>query len=114
MTCGSQCALLKHGPDHIYIAGGYAPSQDAANADFGVYDSKTNVYTALAPLPEPRANMSMVHLGNHIFLVGGQTSLKNKESCVETVFAYDLTAKTWSKKADMNKPRSDAILIVAG
>lgn len=76
-----------------------------------VYDPKTDTWTTLKPMPEPRDGAAGV-LGadGKIYIIGGASEYKG--SPLKSVLIYDPVNDTWEKGPSMNVPR-DTLAAVA-
>jgi len=103
----------------IYTIGGSAGSapggfpQYAANE---AYDTLSNSWRILAPLPSPRSDAYAVAVSGKIYVIGGFSfSLSNSTSSfLSTIQAYDIAGNTWSTLAPMPTPRDHVVAGVCG
>ncbi len=79
------------------------------------YDFKTKQWSVLAePIPTPRAAPGVAVFRNEIFVMGGEGSEPMGTPAFKLVEAYNPSAKSWSRKADMNYPRHGTQAIQSG
>jgi N-acetylneuraminic acid mutarotase len=90
-------ALVAHG-GKVYRAGGLtahnAPKEEEqleSLADFERYDPKTNKWTKLAPLPEPRSSHDAVVVGDKLYVIGGWNLGKDEKKWHDTAIVADLS-----------------------
>jgi len=92
---------------YIYAIGG----RDADTPCFGTaldvverYDTQTNTWATMAPLPDPRSDLGALAMGNgKIYVFGG---CDESNSVVGDVFIYNIVTNTWSTGASMPTPRA--------
>jgi N-acetylneuraminic acid mutarotase len=100
----SELAALYH-EGKIYAAGGLEPGPDGSGRvsdAFEVFDTNTNEWRKLAPLPEPRHHPALAALGGVVYLIGGFTDAAFRPS--EKVFAYDIASGKWSEAPPLPEP----------
>lgn len=103
----------------IYGFGGFAlPSANPPSwmpvSDCWEYDSASDSWRALAPLPSARGAAAAVEVGGKIYVIGGaalpagQQSLLpgSRQMVVGTVEVYDPVLDRWERRADMPTPRN--------
>jgi hypothetical protein len=103
----------------IYAIGGSAGTapggfpQYAANE---AYDTLSNTWRILAPLPSPRSDAYAVAVSGKIYVIGGfSLSLSNSTSSfLSTIQAYDIAGNSWSTLAPMPTPRDHVVAGVCG
>jgi N-acetylneuraminic acid mutarotase len=92
---------------YIYAIGGRdgtAPCDGTALATVERYDTQTNTWAAMAPLPAPRSDLGALAMGNgKIYVFGGCDEFN---TVVGDVFVYDIVTNTWSTAASMPTPRA--------
>jgi N-acetylneuraminic acid mutarotase len=89
----------------IYVAGGAMGSNGASFGptvrDFAVYDTVTDTWETLDPMPAPgRNHMPGVAANGIFYVIGGRTN-GPMDGLQNRVDAYDPVAKTWTSKAPM-------------
>jgi hypothetical protein len=112
--------LVAHG-GKLYRAGGLSFRNAAADepdmhsvAEFACFDPKTNKWTALAPLPEPRSSHDAVVLGDTLYLVGGWTlSGESEGEWLTTAWSFDLTKPQGEWQSVASPPFKRRALAVA-
>ena len=68
------------------------------------YDTQTNTWIPLAPLPEPRSDLGALAMGNgRIYVFGG---CDENHDVVGDVFVYSIALNTWSVAPPMPTPRA--------
>ena len=89
----------------IYVAGGAMGSNGASFGptvrDFAAYDTVTNTWETLDPIPAPGRNHAVGAAVSGIFyIVGGRTN-GPMDGLQNRVDAYDPSTRTWTQKANM-------------
>jgi N-acetylneuraminic acid mutarotase len=89
----------------IYVAGGAMGSNGASFGptvrDFAVYDTVTDTWETLDPMPAPgRNHMPGVAANGIFYVIGGRTN-GPMDGLQNRVDAYDPVAKTWTMKSPM-------------
>jgi N-acetylneuraminic acid mutarotase len=109
----------------VYVAGGAMGSNGASFGptvrDFAVYDTTTDTWETLDPMPSPGRNHAPgLAVGGLFYVVGGRTN-GPMDGLQNRLDAYDPATKTWSAKAPMPVARGgcmagvvNGLLIVAG
>lgn len=98
------------GPDDkIYTFGGsgdFLPNHFRETYDTTeVYDPKTDTWTTLAPMPEPRfTHVAVLGIDKKIYILGGASDIKG--SPLRSVFIYDPIKDKWSRGPNMRLPRA--------
>jgi len=89
----------------VYVAGGAMGSNGASFGptvrDFAVYDTVTDTWETLDPMPAPGRNHAPGVAANGIFYVIGGRTNGPTDGLQSRVDAYDPVAKTWTMKAPM-------------
>jgi len=87
------------GPDgRIYLSGGYLGAIDVANDsnEMRAFDSATNTFLPLAPMPMGRAVHRMTLLpGGQILVAGGQHITPGRSDYLNTTAIYTIATNTW-------------------
>src|SRR4029077_3769785 len=89
--------------------------------DFAAYDTVTNTWETLDPIPAPQRNhMPGVAVNGIFYIVGGRTN-GPADGLQSRVDAYDPVARTWTQKASMPVARGgcmgglvNGLIIVVG
>jgi len=89
----------------IYAVGGRV-GPDIPLSTVEMYDPVTDTWIKKAGMPTPRMVISTSVVDGKIYAIGGTTALSWDAVALSTVEAYDPTADTWTRKADMPTPRS--------
>ena len=103
--------------DKIYIIAGKDDSGKSKKVE--VYDTATDTWTTLAPMPTWREYFGMAVVRGRIYILGGSKSYKNYMKEIEE---YDTVTDTWTRKKDMPEARdslyapvvNDKIYIIGG
>ena len=116
-----------HGVDHkgkLYFLGGFGSSPDAVtwimSTDTLGYDDASNRWTALAPAPEPHAEVVATSLGDRIHVVGGRrpkgaaNAAYGDHEDVDRHLVFDPSANKWSKAAPALSKRNSASGAIIG
>ncbi len=74
----------------LYMFGGFDPSNSVL-AESWKYDSQTDVWTALAPMPTALTAMEAAVVGGYIYLVGGYTGAAHTNNFQ----IYDILGNSW-------------------
>jgi len=103
----------------IYAIGGSACCEPGASPQYTAneaYDTLSNTWRILAPLPSPRSDAYAVAVSGKIYVVGGFSStLSNSTSSfLSTTQAYDIASNTWSTLAPMPTARDHVVAGVCG
>jgi N-acetylneuraminic acid mutarotase len=92
---------------YIYAIGGRtgtAPCSGAALDTVERYDTQTNTWATMAPLPAARSDLGALAMGNgKIYVFGGCDEFND---VVGDVYVYSITTNTWSTAASMPTPRA--------
>ena len=82
---------------YIYAIGGRTTTAPCNGGELDVverYDTQTNTWATMAPLPEPRSDLGALAMGNgKIYVFGG---CEAAFSVVGDVFVYNIATNTWS------------------
>ena len=115
-------AIVAHG-EFIYRVGGMAGrNEHGEDADlfstnsFARYNPKTNTWTELTPLPEPRSSHDAVVVGDRVYVIGGW-ALNGKDAEATwhpTAWYADLTQATIKWEVMPNPPFMRRALAAAG
>uniref|UniRef100_A0A0N5BM79 BTB domain-containing protein n=1 Tax=Strongyloides papillosus TaxID=174720 RepID=A0A0N5BM79_STREA len=91
--------------DKIYTIGGI--DMEGKNNSVECYNFRDNKITSLAPIPNGIVNATSVVYGNHIYIIGGQTTQP-----LRTFKRYFILANSWEELDQMSYPRYKASAIV--
>lgn len=94
----------------VYIAGGLRAG--APVADFSAYDTITDTWKELPPLPEARGELVGGVVSGVLYAIGGR-KLSSEKAAID-VFAFDPAKGQWSSRASMPTPRFGAAAGVMG
>lgn len=95
--------------DNIYMAGGYPAQLDGTGQNFSTtavwkYDTRTNAYTSMPPLPAARGGGVLVRIERILHYFGGSDRSRRDAG---THWALDIDAGTaWKTLAPMPTPRN--------
>ncbi|GAB4513823.1 MAG: hypothetical protein OHK0046_15020 [Anaerolineae bacterium] len=99
---------------YIYVVGGFLGSDPGvATSDVWRYDTQTDNWAALSPLPEPRASGGTALLGNTLHYIGGL--LSDRKTDANTHWSLDLTdpEATWQTVTTFTRARNHFQAVVA-
>ena len=83
---------------------GAVPCSGVALAAVERYDTQTNTWATMAPLPAPRSDLGALAMGNgRIYVFGG---CDENYDVVGDVFVYNIVTNTWSNGPPMPTPRA--------
>ncbi len=92
----------------IYVLGGY-PSTRVYVDTVQVYDALTDRWAYAAPLPQPMHHTMVATVNGLLYLIGREispTGIADVGIYLDSVYAYDPDADTWTQKSSMPTPRS--------
>ncbi|KAF7781160.1 hypothetical protein PRUB_b0295 [Pseudoalteromonas rubra] len=94
----------------IYVIGGRTSGPDGANLSYAeVYDTKTETWTPIAPLPVASGGLSASVLDGKIIVSGGEVFGPQGNwqagKAFDDVWAYDPQANQWQALPDLPQPR---------
>lgn len=97
----------------LYLIGGRTRGPATVLSELWRYDPASDSWLQLASMPTARATEYMAAIDHgQIFVVGGRTTLSpGGGGELDVVEAYDIASNTWSTKAPMPEPRSDAVVL---
>jgi N-acetylneuraminic acid mutarotase len=98
----------------IYCAGGLSSTaSNTAIAVMEVYNTVSNTWTALAPMPRKRDHFQAAIIGGKFYAVSGRdTEIVNTTAAADV---YDIASNTWSSIAPLPTPRGGyAAAVVQG
>jgi len=103
----------------IYAIGGSvccAPGASPQYAASEAFDTASNAWRILAPLPSPRSDAYAVAVSGKIYVIGGFSSTFSNatSSFLSTIQAYDIARNSWSTLAPMPTPRDHVVAGVCG
>jgi N-acetylneuraminic acid mutarotase len=87
----------------VYVAGGRFGGSVGSEmtAAFEVYDPATNAWTALPPLPAPRAGLNGAVAGGCLYVFGGEGNDADPQGVFGDVDVYDPLAGAWRSLAPL-------------
>lgn len=91
----------------IYCISGYPYTDNP----FEVYDTVTNKWSTLTPMPSARYNFGCVAINNKIYCIGGSTSSSSSSS---SVYIYDILTDTWVTGANKIASGNQFSCVVVG
>jgi len=98
----------------IYVIGGESSLGGSARATVEAYDPATDTWSRKADAPTPRTRAAASVVDGKIYVFGGARGGGGGYPEMSTVEAYDPTADSWTKKADMPAPRELLATSVVG
>jgi N-acetylneuraminic acid mutarotase len=93
--------------DLVYVVGGLSGPTPSAAVE--AYDTVSNRWRSVAPLPIPLHHVAVAAVGGVLYSIGG---LAPDFSGVANVFAYDPAADAWTARAPLSAPRGAAAAAV--
>ncbi len=99
--------------DKIYLIGGFDKTESALDV-VEVYDTKTNSWSTLSPLPEPIHHNTAAAYDGKLYVAGGTQDqipsyfglhLREKTRAQSFFFIYDIEKDKWERGPDMPTPR---------
>jgi hypothetical protein len=100
--------------DAIYVVGGYG--NDFANDNLTdtnfCYNTVTNVWSTLAPIPDTKLGHSVCVVSGQIYVLGGQRPLD--PAMASSVHRFNPVTNVWSAVAPMSTPRCGLTSFVLG
>lgn len=104
--------------EDIYLAGGVVGSPDAsreaklpASDEVWRYNTRTQTWSAMPPLPEPRGAGALVALGGALHYFGGTSDDRYQETGEHWVLLLD-GSSSWEARASLLNPRNHLAGIV--
>lgn len=94
----------------LYVAGGKGLA--AARKQFDVYDPKTDRWTALPDLPNPREHLGAAVVGTKFYAVGGRYVLQ--PAYIRRTDVFDFTTRRWTSIAPIPRGRGGLAVAAAG
>jgi hypothetical protein len=90
---------------HYYAIGGFGGANwnEALDANER-YDTCSNQWQEMAPMPTPRGNIAAAAIGSKIYVAGGYAN----ELRLDTLEIYDVPSDSWSSGASLPEPISGA------
>ncbi|XP_016954612.1 kelch-like protein 26 isoform X1 [Drosophila biarmipes] len=90
--------------DKLYISGGIHLANILAS--MWVFDTKTELWQELAPMPTPCCDHVLVAVDSRIYACGGwHESLTESRVLVQHIYAYDIEANAWSVETQIPAPK---------
>jgi N-acetylneuraminic acid mutarotase len=86
----------------VYLAGGYLEGVEATS-NFWKYGPRSNRWTRLPPMRQPRGAAAAAVVGDRLFVADGapQTyGISNPDGPYDTLESYDFKTKSWSSEPD--------------
>ena len=89
----------------VYVIGGLTSPGASRTKKVQVYDPANNTWVFGVDYPAPLGldHAGAAYINGNIYLIGGLTTFPSP--AVNTVYAFNLSAQTWSSKAPMPKAR---------
>jgi hypothetical protein len=101
---------LANGHETIFVFGG-RDDRGRPRDSVLAYDTATDGWTALTPMPAALTDASAVRIGHVVFVLGGVDA---SGSASTRLFAYDVATDTWAAAASMRSNTFGPIGAVAG
>ncbi|MBX3228634.1 MAG: kelch repeat-containing protein [Labilithrix sp.] len=92
----------------IYVAGGL---RGGAVADFSAYDTETDTWSSLPPLPSARDHGGGVAAGGLFFAVSGRSSIAGHTTRLDV---FDPATGAWTSRTPMPTSRAGSSIALAG
>lgn len=98
----------------IYVAGGSTLA--GPRASFDLYDTLTDMWRPLPPMPTARERFGMAGFSGRIYISGGRSREMDETSPTpsDALWAYDTVSGDWVMKASMPSKRVDHAMISIG
>lgn len=98
----------------IYLAGG--SSVAGPKASFDLYDTLSDMWRPLPPMPTARERFGMAGFSGRIYISGGrsQEMEEDEPTASDALWVFDTTSSDWVLKASMPAPRVDHAMINIG
>lgn len=93
----------------IYVAGSRPPR----GADFAVFDPAANTWTALPDMPTQRNHLAAVAFEGKLYVIGGRFEAGFTSPVTDAVEIYDPRTNTWTRGANMPRPRGGLNAVAA-
>lgn len=88
--------------DNLYVLGGYGTRADAhTGKEFYRYNPRTNRWSRMPDMPEPRAAAAVGVIGDTLIVAGGARD----KVALGQAFAFNFHTKQWSRLPDMGSRR---------
>jgi Kelch motif protein len=111
----SELAGAAHGALHYAVGGRGVMCVGGVCADLEVYDPVANTWSALQPMPTPRAGLAAVAFGDRIYAIGGRSGfMPGIGPPLDAVEAYDIDAAVWVPLAPLPFPVMDTAATAIG
>jgi hypothetical protein len=94
----------------IYVGGGQRGGRSVADAS--AYDTATDRWEGLPPLPTPRDHLVGAGVGGIFYVLGGRTN--GRQNVIARVDAFDPGAAAWTARAPMPTARGGCAAAVLG
>ena len=105
----SRPAVVMDRANRIYIIGGVSTATSVLTSGCRRYNTETNVWEMLAPLPIAlHGAAAAVDAQNRIYVIGGFDGA----GALRAVYQYDPTTNTWSSIASLNTGRYDGSAVI--
>ncbi|XP_017964341.1 kelch-like protein 22 [Drosophila navojoa] len=90
--------------DKLYISGGIHLATILAST--WCFDTKTESWQELAPMPTPCCDHVLVAIDNRIYACGGwHETMRESRVLVEHIYAYDIPTNSWSVETKIPAPK---------
>lgn len=98
----------------IYVAGGSSVTEPKAS--FDLFDTLSNMWRPLPPMPAARERFGMAAFSGRIYISGGRAREMDDDttSASAALWVFDTVSSDWVKKADMPTERVDHAMVNIG
>jgi len=98
----------------IYVAAGMVGNSGRPLNLFEVFDPTKNEWRSLPLVPERFSAAAGAALGSTMYVIGGNGDSKDRAVDGRQVFAYDVRARTWSRRASLPAVRTNLAAVDLG
>lgn len=96
----------------IYTAGGLSNGAKVVSKQVFVYDPDQDIWSNLAPMPEPRHHVTVSIVGDQLFGIGGFVGGFPNWRATNSVFVYDFGSKKWAAGPSLPSARGEHVSAV--
>jgi hypothetical protein len=105
------CAVYVLGSSIVVLGGCRSSHVESAENTTYCYNTATNVWSTLAPMPKAKMNHSVCEVSGLIYVIGGEA---DSAIPVDSVHCLDPAMNEWSTVAPMLNPRAGFVSYVLG